>query len=91
MIRVQEQKPPQAIDEALLQVRRYSQAAGLAPMIIETSDRTHFFDARRDKAGVSYPSPVQAYLELASGDKRDKEVANDIRTVILRETAKAMS
>ena len=59
--------------------------------LIETSDRTPFFDARRNKAGVTYASPVQAYLELASGDKRDKEMANDIRTVILRETANAMS
>jgi hypothetical protein len=40
---------------------------------------------------VTYASPVQAYLELAIGDKRDKEMANDIRTVILRETANAMS
>ena len=59
--------------------------------IIETSDRTPFFDARKNKAGMTYASPVQAYLELASGDKRDKEMANDIRTVILRETANAMS
>ena len=39
---------------------------------------------------MTYASPVQAYLELASGDKRDKEMAKDIRTVILRETANAM-
>ncbi len=58
--------------------------------IIETSDRTPFFDARTDKAGVTYASPVQAFLELAAGDKRDKEMAKDIRTSILRETANAM-
>jgi hypothetical protein len=39
---------------------------------------------------VACASPVQAFLELAAGDKRDKEMANDIRTAILRETARAM-
>jgi hypothetical protein len=58
--------------------------------IIETTDRTTFFDARTDKTGVAYASPVQAYLELAAGDKRDKEMASDIRTSIFRETASAM-
>ena len=58
--------------------------------IMETGDRTPFFDARTDKPGAACASPVQAFLELAVGDKRDKEMANDIRAAILRETARAM-
>lgn len=52
--------------------------------VVETSDRTPFFDARRDKGGVAYASPIQAYLELAAGDKRDQEMAGEVREVILR-------
>jgi len=51
--------------------------------IIETRDRTPFFDARRDPSGVVYASPVQAYLELAAGDKRDREMAESVRRSIL--------
>lgn len=57
--------------------------------VIETSDRTPFFDARRDKGGIAYASPVQAYLELAAGDKRDQEMASEIREVILRSVEEA--
>jgi len=51
--------------------------------IIETRDRTPFFDARRDPSGVVYASPVQTYLELAAGDKRDREMAESVRRSIL--------
>lgn len=51
--------------------------------IIETGDRTPFFDARRDPSGVVYASPVQTYLELAAGDKRDREMAESVRESLL--------
>ena len=57
--------------------------------IVETSDRAPFFDARADQAGLTYASPVQAYLELSVGDKRDQEMAAEIRTLILREVEEA--
>jgi hypothetical protein len=53
--------------------------------VVETSDRAPFFDARTDKSGLVYSSPIQAYLELAAGDKREQEMAGEIRAVILRE------
>jgi len=55
--------------------------------IIETSDRTPFFDVLCDEAGMVYASPVQSYLELACGDKRDQDMANEIRILILRDVA----
>ncbi len=52
--------------------------------IIETSDRTPFFNTRQDDSGLTYASPIQSYLELAAGDKRDLEMAEQIRKDILR-------
>jgi len=59
--------------------------------VVETGERTPFFDSRSDKRGLIHASPVQAYLELAAGDKRDQEMAGEIRTVILREVDEARS
>ncbi|MCC6426638.1 MAG: hypothetical protein IT435_07430 [Phycisphaerales bacterium] len=54
--------------------------------VVETRDPTPFFDARRDDGGASFASPVQAYLELAAGgDKRDTEMAQQVRARILRD------
>ena len=50
----------------------------------ETNDPTVYFDLRI-KENLPYASPVQVYLECASGDKREKETAQQIREVILRE------
>lgn len=52
--------------------------------VVETHDPTPFFDSRRDDGGASVASPVQSYLELAAGgDKRDSEMAQQIRARIL--------
>ncbi len=52
--------------------------------VIETCDQSPFFDARRADDGVSFGSPVQVFLELAtSGDKRDREMAQQVRARIL--------
>jgi DNA-binding transcriptional ArsR family regulator len=50
----------------------------------QTTDPTVFFDARKQR-DLIYASPVQTFLELASGDKREREVAEQIRDQILRE------
>jgi len=52
--------------------------------IFETDDETVYFDARNDE-GFYWASSVQAYLELMSGDKRDKETAEQVRSLILKD------
>lgn len=57
--------------------------------VVETRDATPFFDARRSESGVTFASPVQTYLELsASGEKRDLEMAQQVRSRILRDLAR---
>ncbi|MFM7319404.1 MAG: hypothetical protein ACKO5E_20860, partial [bacterium] len=41
------------------------------------------FDARQDE-GFLWASPVQTWLELMRGDKRDRETANQVKGRILR-------
>jgi len=50
--------------------------------LIQTDDQLVYFDTRPNLAA----SPIQAWLEMASGDKRQKEVATQIRDVILSAT-----
>lgn len=57
--------------------------------VSETDDMTVYFDTRPGQEaadlGVRYASPVQTYLELAtSGDKRDEEIASQVRELVLR-------
>ena len=52
--------------------------------LIETDDETVYFDARED-AGFWWVSPVQVYLELMAGDKRDRETAEPVRSLILKD------
>jgi hypothetical protein len=54
--------------------------------LVRTSDAPVYFDSE-PKAGVSYASPVQAYLELMSGDKRHRETAEQVRAYVLRRVA----
>ncbi len=53
--------------------------------ILETDDETVYFDTR---GGDSLPwaSPVQTYLELMTGDKRDMETAAQVKSFIEEET-----
>ena len=50
--------------------------------ILRTADGRVFFDPRIED-GLPYASPVQTYLELASGDKRQKDAAEQVRGSIL--------
>ena len=50
--------------------------------LIETEDETVFFDARKQN-NFWWASPVQVYLELMSGDKRDRETAEQVKSVLL--------
>ena len=48
----------------------------------ETQDDLVYFDIRREN-GVIWASPIQTYLELMSGDKRDRETAAQVADGIL--------
>jgi hypothetical protein len=50
--------------------------------LIETEDETVYFDARKE-GNSWWASPVQVYLELMAGDKRDQETAEQVRSFIL--------
>lgn len=52
--------------------------------LIQTDDPIVFFDARSDD-GVKYSSPLQCYLELMVGDKREKETATQLKRMLLNE------
>jgi hypothetical protein len=50
--------------------------------IIEAVEQFVYFDSR-EKAGFRWASPVQTYLELASGDKSQRETAEEVKNKIL--------
>ncbi|MFA4917331.1 MAG: hypothetical protein WC560_11770 [Syntrophales bacterium] len=51
--------------------------------LVETGDETVYFDARNE-GDFRWTSPVQVYLELMTGDKRDKETAEQVMSSILK-------
>lgn len=52
--------------------------------LIETRDPLAFFDARPDQDGYPWASPIQTYLEMATGEPRLKQSAEAVRDAILR-------
>lgn len=52
--------------------------------LLQTDDERVYFDARAQEGRV-LASPVQTWLELASGEKRSQEVANELRARMLNE------
>jgi hypothetical protein len=52
--------------------------------LLETEDETIYFDARKEES-FWWASPVQVYLELMAGDKRDQETAEQLKTLILND------
>ena len=51
--------------------------------LIETEDETVYFDTR-EEGNSWWASPVQVYLELMAGDKRDRETAEQVKSFILK-------
>jgi hypothetical protein len=49
----------------------------------QTDDPTVYFDARMQQ-DLPYASPMQTFLELSAGEKREREVAAQVRDFILR-------
>jgi len=52
--------------------------------LIEERENTTFFDAQNDE-GLPWASPVQTYLELINGDKRDQETAQQVKQRIVND------
>jgi len=52
-----------------------------------TNDGPPYFESA-SQDGVEYASPVQAYLELMSGDKRQRETAEQVRQYVLTRVGK---
>ena len=52
--------------------------------LLQTDDERVYFDPRLQD-GRALASPMQTWLELASGDKRSQAVANELRTRMLNE------
>lgn len=50
--------------------------------LLETEDETLFFDIRQDES-LWWASPIQVYLELMAGDKRDQETAEQVKAYIM--------
>ncbi len=51
--------------------------------MLETDDESVYFDARQEDDFL-WASPIQVYLELMAGDKRDRETAEQVRALILK-------
>lgn len=51
--------------------------------LVETGDETVYFDARNE-GDFRWTSPVQVYLELMTGDKRDQATAEQVKSSILK-------
>jgi len=52
--------------------------------LIETDNEAAYFDARKD-GNFLWASPVQVYLELMAGDKRDQETAEQVKSFLLKD------
>jgi hypothetical protein len=63
-----------ALGERFQPAERFADVA-----LLETRDDEVYFDRREDLTA----SPVQTFLELSSGDKRDQETAAQVRKVIM--------
>ena len=50
--------------------------------IIETTDQRVFFDVR-ERDGILLTSPIQTYLELSAGGKRERDTAEQLRPMIV--------
>ncbi|WP_319522898.1 hypothetical protein [uncultured Desulfosarcina sp.] len=58
--------------------------------LLETEDESVYFDAREED-GFWWASPLQVYMELMTGDKRDQETAEQLKTLILSDAGVVQS
>lgn len=74
------ESPSMLIKESNLEVETTRRFANLE--IFETDDECVYFDVR-EESSIPFSSPCQTYLELMRGEKRQQEVAEQIRNLIL--------
>ncbi|AMV30485.1 hypothetical protein VN12_00115 [Pirellula sp. SH-Sr6A] len=53
-------------------------------VLIETQDAAAFFANEQDEDGVRYASRIQTWIELNSGDARQRETAQDLYPSIIK-------
>ncbi len=53
--------------------------------LCESQEPGFYFDTQVDENGIRWSSALQSYLELQSGDARQKETATDLRVKIIKE------
>ena len=54
--------------------------------IIPSENEQDYFDCRLDEqTGFRWASPIQAYLEMMRGDKRDQETAAQVRMKLIQQ------
>jgi hypothetical protein len=51
--------------------------------LLETQDEAVYFDSRLEES-FQWASPVQVYLELMAGDKRDRETAEQVKSLLMK-------
>jgi hypothetical protein len=51
--------------------------------VIETRDKELYFDAQTSPDGVVFASDIQTFIELSAGDKRDQQMAQQVRERLL--------
>ena len=59
--------------------------------IIETNEAGFFFGNETDEAGLRWASRLQTWLELASGDARQQDAAQDLRQKLLQASSTGVS
>lgn len=75
-----------ALERSGTEVALFEETERFANVVLEeTRDETVYFDIRENGAG--WASPIQVYLELMAGDKRDRETAAQIAGAILKAVA----
>lgn len=72
--------------ESLLSLTPESVASFADIVLMETKDDGYFFANERDHEGVRYASRIQTWLELNSGDARQRETAKDLYKAIIEES-----
>lgn len=58
--------------------------------IIETLDKTVYFDSRRQN-NFDWASPIQTYLELMAGDQRYQDTADQVKEIILADVKRQLA
>ncbi len=58
--------------------------------IIETQDKTVYFDSRRQN-NFDWASPIQTYLELMAGDQRYQDTADQVKEIILADVKRQLA